>query len=109
MHLHGRSIYSCGAAPSEWPAPQDCRYTHNAASKRLYVHLFSWPFKHLHLSGLKGRVRYAQFLHDGSEVKSLTPQGKSNTSVSGDDDALVLVLPTRKPPVAIPVIEMILE
>ena len=60
------------AAP--WPSrsfrlPADCRLTQSEDGKRLYVHLFAYPFAHLILRGLAGKVDYAQFLHDGSEVK----------------------------------------
>jgi len=109
MKLHQRSIYGCGAAPEGWQVPPDCRYTYNASTNRLYVHLFAWPFKHLHLPGMLGRGGYAQFLHDGSEVMQLEPQRKSNTSVSNSDGTYVLILPTRKPGVVIPVIELFLK
>ena len=109
MGFNGRSIYGCSAAPEEWEVPPDCRYTYNPSLNCLYVHVFAWPFKHLHLPGMKARVRYAQFLHDGSEVQQLERQRKSNTSISSEDDAHVLVLPTRKPDVAIPVIELFLK
>jgi len=109
MKLNGRSIYGCGAAPSEWPVPQDCRYTYNAETKRLYAHLFAWPFKHLHLPGMKGRVRYAQFLHDASEVQPVEQQPKSHTGAAVGENAHVLVLPTRKPEIEIPVVELVLQ
>ena len=50
------------------PRPQDCRLTYNPEKKRLYVHVFAWPFKYLYLDGLAGKVEYAQLLHDGSEI-----------------------------------------
>ena len=57
------------AAP--WPsrsstAPADCRYTQSVDGSRLYLHMFAYPFAHLRLPGLAGKVKYAQFLHDGS-------------------------------------------
>ncbi len=52
MRLHGRSIYGCTA--SEFTPPPDCRFTQNG--KRLYLHLFAWPYKHVHLDGLAGKV-----------------------------------------------------
>ena len=61
---HDRSVYYCGA--SSFEPPPDCRYTQSG--DRLYLHVFAWPFRHLHLRGLTGNVRYAQFLHDASEV-----------------------------------------
>ena len=54
--------------PSRRPA--DCRYTYNPETNRLYLHILAWPLKYLHLAGLRNRVRYAQLLNDGSEVKT---------------------------------------
>jgi len=51
MRVHGRSIYGCTA--SEYTPPPDCRFTQNG--KRLYLHLFAWPFRHIYLDGLGGR------------------------------------------------------
>src|SRR5438105_1616727 len=67
MRLHNRSIYGCTA--SDLVPPPDCRYTQNG--RRLYLHVFAWPFRHLHLDGLAGRVEYAQLLNDASEIKML--------------------------------------
>ena len=67
MRLHSRSIYGCGMSPFE--EAHGCRYTFNAKTNRLYVHIKAWPYCFLHLPGLAGKIRYAQFLHDGSEVK----------------------------------------
>ena len=67
MKYNSRSIYGCGTAPAEFPAPADCRYTWNPETKRLYLHCLVWPFKHIHLPGLAGKIAYAQFLVDGSE------------------------------------------
>ena len=74
MRLNGRSIYGCTMADSGLVAPPDCRFTQSADGSRLYLHLFAYPFAHLLLPGLAGRVEYAQFLHDGSEV--LFTEGK---------------------------------
>ena len=98
MELHERSIRGCGAAAGGLAAPADCRYTQRG--DRLYVHVLAWPFRHLHLPGLAGRVAYAQLLHDASEVRA---------EASGSDDALTLHLPTIAPPVPVPVIELFLR
>jgi alpha-L-fucosidase len=95
MTLHERSIRGCGA--SEHVAPADCRYTQRG--DRLYCHVLAWPFRHLHLPGLAGKVDYAQLLHDASEVRMETTQA----------DTLTLVLPTAAPPVEVPVIELFLS
>jgi len=95
MALHERSVRGCGA--SEHTAPRDCRYTQRG--DRLYCHVLAWPFRHLHLPGLAGRVEYAQLLHDASEVRM----------EESHEGTLTLVLPTVAPPVAVPVIELFLR
>ncbi|WP_163507379.1 alpha-L-fucosidase [Fodinicola acaciae] len=106
--LHGRSVY--GAGRSEFTPPADCRYTQRG--DRLYVHVFGWPFKHLHLPGLAGRVDYAQFLHDASEVgmRVIEPAEQAqNTKLGGlPEHTLTLELPVQRPEVAVPVIELFL-
>ncbi len=105
MKLNGRSIYGCGSAPDGWKAPTDCRYTWNPQMKRLYLHLFAWPFRHICLPGLRDKFSYAQFLHDASEVCIYKEEEKGNCSFKTMPGDLVLELPTRKPNVSIPVIE----
>jgi alpha-L-fucosidase len=109
MRLHGRAIYGCGM--SDFTPPPDCRYTKNG--NRLYLHIFSWPFRHLHLAGLGSRVKYAQFLHDGSEIKMsvIDPhQPAQNTTLAGlAADTLTLELPVQKPDIVVPVVELFLK
>jgi alpha-L-fucosidase len=108
MRLHGRSIYGCTA--SEFTPPPDCRFTQNG--NRLYLHVFAWPFRHIHLDGLGGRVAYAQLLNDGSEVKMLEidpHQQSQNTTMGGQTGVLTLEVPVQKPDVAVPVIELFLK
>jgi alpha-L-fucosidase len=109
MRLHGRSIRGCTA--SAFTPPPDCRYTQNG--DRLYLHLFGWPFKHVHLEELADRVEYAQLLHDASEVKMLTVdpnQVAQNTTMGGvPPGTLTLELPVQKPPGDVPVVELFLK
>jgi alpha-L-fucosidase len=109
MRLHSRSIYGCTA--SDFAPPPDCRYTQNG--NRLYLHLFAWPFRHVHLEGLAGRVEYAQLLNDASEIKMLVVdphQQAQNTTMGGlAAGTLTLELPIQQPPVAVPVIELFLK
>jgi alpha-L-fucosidase len=108
MRLHSRSIYGCTA--SDFTPPPDCRYTQNG--KRLYLHLLSWPFRHVHLDGMAGRVEYAQLLNDASEVKMLEidPHAAESTiTMRGQAGTLTLELPIQKPDVAVPVIELFLK
>ena len=80
---------------------------------RLYLHVFSWPFRHLHLPGLAERVEFARFLHDGSEVerKVIDPgQVAYNVSLGGlPPGTLTLVVPVQQPDVLVPVIELFLR
>lgn len=108
MRLHDRAITGCAA--SDFTPPPDCRYTRHG--ERLYLHLFAWPYRHVHLDELAGRVAYAQLLNDGSEIKriELDPeQAPQNTTMRGSHGALTLELPVQKPNVAVPVIELFLK
>jgi alpha-L-fucosidase len=109
MRLHSRSIYGCTA--SDFTPPPDCRYTQ--AGHRLYLHLFAWPFRHVHLDGLAGRVEFARLLNDGSEVKviEVDPHQQAQTITPGGSrpDTLTLELPIQKPDVAVPVVELLLK
>jgi alpha-L-fucosidase len=108
MRLHRRAIH--GAGPSRYVPPPDCRYTQRG--DRLYLHLFAWPFKHLHLPGLADRVRYAQFLHDASEVRrhvvDPTDHNETHKFAALTPGTLTLELPIQQPDVEVPVIELML-
>lgn len=106
MRLHSRAIYGC--TQSEFAAPADVRFTQNG--KRLYVHVYTWPFRHLHLDGFAGKVEYAQLLNDASEIK-LLEQGKHNewSIAETASNTLTLELPVVKPDVVVPVIELFLK
>lgn len=114
MRRHSRSIYGCTAAPDGFTPPPDCRLTYNPDTNRMYVHLFAWPFKHLHLHGFAGRVEYAQLLNDASELK-MTEGGRQMTMEAGafDEgraaDTLTLELPVKQPDAVLPVIELFLK
>lgn len=113
MRRHNRAIYGCTQAPEEFASPQDCRLTYDPQRKRLYVHVFAWPFKHLHLDGRAyvDRVEYAQLLNDGSEVLQRRHDGSvgGSTHAAAPRDTLTLDLPVQQPDVAVPVIELFLK
>jgi alpha-L-fucosidase len=110
MKRHSRAIYGCTQAPEEFTAPQDCRLTYNPDTNRLYVHVLSWPFKHLHLDGFKDRVEYAQLLNDASELPMSIPDKLMEVGGTKQNaQSLTLALPTKKPDVAVPVIELFLK
>ena len=99
MQVNGRSIYGCTEAPAEFKRPDNSLLTYNPTTKRLYVHLLDYPLQRFELPGMKGKVKYAQLLNDGSEIK-----------MRGTDKGdLALELPVRKPDVEIPVIELVLQ
>ncbi|MFF3027085.1 alpha-L-fucosidase [Microbacterium sp. NPDC057944] len=108
MDDHARSVH--GAGPAPWQAPDDTRYT--LRGDRLYVHLFSWPFKHLHLPGLAGKVGYAQLMADASELVPLhiDPNRVAQNTLMGGlpDGTLTLQLPVQRPDSPVPVIELFL-
>ena len=111
MKRHARSIYGCTQAPDEFAAPQDCRLTYNATTRRIYVHVFAWPFRHLHLDGFAGKVEYAQFLNDASELNMKMSDwhaGQAGSQIAGRQ-TLTLELPVQKPNVTVPVIELFLK
>jgi alpha-L-fucosidase len=108
MKYNCRSIYGCTEAPAEFNVPERSLLTYNPLTKRLYVHLIDYPLQNFKLPNYKVKVKYAQFLHDGSEVQFAKPQGAwMNEDVPEND--LNLILPVKKPDVEIPVIELILK
>ena len=112
MKYNSRSIYGCTCAPEGIKEPVDCRYTYNPETNRLYLHLMNWPFKHIMLPGMAGKVRYAQFLHDGSQVLFRDNQKKEvNVALNATcaDGDLALELPVIKPNQEVPVIELFLK
>jgi alpha-L-fucosidase len=101
MHANDHAIYGCTYAPAEFKVPENTKLTYNPVTKRLYVHLFTYPSGSLVLPGYKGKIKYAQFLNDDSELKY-------KPSDENADD-LVLSLPEKKPNYEIPVVELVLE
>ncbi|MDR1056313.1 MAG: alpha-L-fucosidase [Prevotellaceae bacterium] len=112
MKYNSRSIYGCTQAPDGLKVPQNCLLTYNAQNNRLYIHVLEWPFKSLHLDGFSGKIKYAQLLYDGSEVRfrEVAP-GKDgeHTHETTREGSVMLNLPVQKPNTEIPVIEIILK
>ncbi len=109
MRRHDRSVY--GAGPSSYRAPAGTVYTQRG--DRLYLHLLTWPFEHVHLPDLAGKVAYAQLLNDASEVhfREIPPGTRAqNTGLGGQPaGTLTLTLPIVRPDVAVPVVELFLR
>ncbi|MCK7557446.1 alpha-L-fucosidase [Chitinophaga sedimenti] len=107
MKFNSRAIYGCTQAPETFKRPDNTLLTYNPTTKRLYVHLLDYPLQSFILPGYKGKIKYAQFLHDGSEIKMGTPSNRwTDQDVSKD---VSLSLPVLKPNPEVPVIELILQ
>ena len=98
MKYNSRSIYGCTQAPETYIAPEHTLLTFNTLTRRLYVHLVDYPLQNMVLKGFSDHLKYAQFLHDASEIK-----------MEKAEDDLRLTLPVNKPNVEIPVIELFLK
>ena len=110
MKYNSRSIYGCTMADPSFQVPRGCRFTQSEDGKRLYVHLMEYPYAFLEMRGFAGKVDYAQFLHDASEIrfteKTISHFSEARTEA---DDLLVLELPVPAPNVTVPVVELFLK
>ena len=104
MRYNNRAIYKCTEAPSVFKSPDNSLLTYNPEANRLYIHLLDYPMRYFRLPGYKGKVKYAQFLHDASEIQFTNPP----RSIDAGDD-LYLQPPVNRPNMEIPVIELILN
>lgn len=109
MEFNNRSIYGCTQAPEEFEAPEHTILTYNPKTNRLYIHLLDYPITNFRLPGYKGKVKYAQFLHDASELLITEPYGHHMQGSVATENDLNLRLPVTKPNVEIPVIELFLN
>lgn len=102
MKFNNRSVYGCTEAPAGFKAPANTLLTYNPVTKRLYIHLLSYPMGSLTLANMGDKVKYIQFLHDASEIKYSAGENEAKNDLS-------LQLPVQKPPVEIPVLEVYLK
>lgn len=93
MHYNCRAIYGCTEAPAGFETPANSLLTYNPSTNTLYISLLDYPMGKVKASFMD-KVEYAQFLHDGSEIKF---------DSSGFD------VPILKPHSEIPVIEVFLK
>ncbi|MBR2295839.1 MAG: alpha-L-fucosidase [Clostridia bacterium] len=110
MKYNSRSIYGCTMAEPEFVAPRGTRLTQSEDGKRLYIHLVEYPYAFLEFEGLGGKIDYAQFLHDGSEI--LYTEGKVDhfSEAKTESEGLVAFkIPPVKPDMEVPVIEVFLK
>ncbi len=110
MKYNSRSIYGCTMASKEFEAPRGCRLTQSDDKKRLYIHMIEYPFAYLEMNNLAGKIEYAQFLHDGSEITyneggvNFFSEGKVN-----NETMVAFKIPDVKPDVTVSVIEVYLK
>ncbi|MDP3913306.1 MAG: alpha-L-fucosidase [Bacteroidota bacterium] len=108
MKLNNRSVYGCTQAPEEFKAPENSLLTYNPKTNRLYIHLVDYPLQNFNLPDYAGKIKYAQFLHDASEIRITARYGHGMKEGENPTD-INLSLPVTKPNVEIPVIELILK
>ena len=111
MKYNSRSIYGCTMAEPCFVAPRGTRLTQSTDGKRLYIHLTEYPFALLNMHNLAGKIEYAQFLHDGSEIQytekkpdHFCPEGQTEA-----DDLVSFKIPAVIPKMIDPVIEVFLK
>jgi len=98
MDANSHSIYGCTKAEPEFIAPPGTLLTQSEDGKRLYIHLVDYPFSSLKMENMIGKVEYAQFLHDNSEIE-----------IREKGDLVTFLTPGIKPPQVISVIEVFLK
>lgn len=112
MKYNQQAIYGCQAAPEEFWEPRDCRYTWNPESGKLYLHFMNWPSNYLILPEMQGKIAYARFLHDGSEVQFVENDSSvlhGNLAVRAPQNSVTLKLPTKAPDSVVPVVELTIK
>ncbi len=111
MKYNSDSIYGCTMAEPEFRAPVGTRLTQSEDGKHLYIHLQVYPFAFLEMPNLAGKIKYARFLHDHSEIL-YTEGGTDNWCTEGQNltkDVVVFRLPHVKPDILTPVIDVLLK
>lgn len=109
LKVNGRSIYGCTQAPEDFRAPANGLLTSDPKAKRLYLHVLAWPLDQITLEGYGGKIAYAQFLHDASEIRMSDRKDTTWLAEEGKAGDVVLHLPVLKPDVEIPVIELFIK
>jgi alpha-L-fucosidase len=102
MKYNNRSVYNCTEAPAEFEVPANTLLTYNPLTKRLYIHLLAYPMGSMTLKNMADKVKYIQYLHDASEVRFTAGRAEAANDLN-------LSLPVLKPPVEIPVLEVVLK
>ena len=98
MDANSRSIYGCTKAEPEFREPTGTVLTQSENGERLYIHLIDYPFSALRMENMAGKIDYAQFLHDGSEIE-----------IREKGDLVTFLTPGIRPNQIVPVIEVFLK
>ena len=111
MKYHSRSIYGCTMAEPEFIPPVGTRLTQSEDGSRLYIHLIEYPATWcMTMKGLAGKIDYAQFLHDGSEILYRDgSDGFERVGMDNTDDVVVFNMPVLMGDIIDPVIEVFLK
>ena len=96
---NSRAIYDCSVADSDIVPPVGTLLTQSMDGKRLYIHLIEYPYSELDMENIADRIDYAQFLHDGSEIRYRKNQSGT----------VSFLIPSIKPNETVPVIEVFLK
>ena len=99
MKYNERSIVGCTKAEPEFLPPTGTLLTQSQDEKRLYIHLVDYPFSEMKMAGIADRIKYAQFLHDGSEIRF-----RKNA-----DNSVNFIVPGIRPSQTISVVEVFLK
>ena len=99
MRYNSRSIYGCTKAEPEFVAPAGTVLTQSEDGSRLYIHLIDYPYSELKMGNMAGKIDYAQFLHDASEIRY-----RENA-----DETVNFLIPGIKPDQEISVVEVFLK
>ena len=99
MRYNSRSIYGCTKAEPEFVAPVGTVLTQSEDGSRLYIHLIDYPYSELKMGNMAGKIDYAQFLHDASEIRY-----RENA-----DGTVNFLIPGIKPNQEISVVEVFLK
>ena len=91
MKYNSRAIYNCTMAEPEFTAPRGCRLTQSQDGKRRYVQLMEYPYAFLEMQGLAGKVDYAQFVHDNSELLLMENPGEQFSKGRASNDSLLVI------------------
>ncbi|MBQ4518013.1 MAG: alpha-L-fucosidase [Clostridia bacterium] len=109
MKYNSRSIYGCTMAEPEFTAPRGARLTQSLDGKKLYVHIMEYPHAFLEMNNMAGKIEYAQFLHDGSEVIYYENAFTTDQDTKETAGMVAFAIPAVQPNVIDPVIEVILK